>query len=66
MATALKKVAQICFPVIKVTTTNHKTPRATYLRPEFHPGGVDLLSVGVIVTWTESFDDIIEFLGCVG
>jgi len=37
---ALNIAAHAFFPLNKVMTTSHKTPRATYLRPEFHPGGV--------------------------
>ena len=40
MAAALKMVAQIFLPVIRVGTTNHSTQRAANRLPALNPGGV--------------------------
>jgi hypothetical protein len=77
MEIALKMVAQICFPVNKLTTTNHRTQRATNLRPAFHPGGVAVSVAALAVlmaTWAASWlaaevllwisEDILWFLLC--
>jgi len=52
MAIALQIVAGICFPLISVNTTNHKTQRAMNLRPRLNPGGVDSVVELIAVTWT--------------
>ncbi len=59
MATALQTVAHICFPANRVRTTNHKTKRATYRLPEFHPGGVASLLLALMATWMASLDDLL-------
>ncbi len=60
-AMALNMVAQICFPVNRVRTTNHKTQRATYRLPEFQPGGVVSVAVVVVLTanWTASLEALL-------